>query len=444
MESNVGKDHSRIRPLYNPPLFFSFTSFNSLRNEIKHIGTTNSKPPDAEAPKPEEAPATEAPKSEEAPVVKPPKPEEAPAAEAPESTVAPENTEKVNCIYLSGELRCQVEEPSRGSEYVIGIGPAKTGSSALARVLDTHPDMVVGESTRHDHECCGSELYFFVHENDYVKGVGYYREYFEMQSGSALVNEKTPEYSDHPLVPYRVRASLGPDVKLIMTIRDSLEGTASLYMHRRTHNSQKIKGARPPTFVEWTQHKIELYKKYEECAKKVFGKMWLPQPSSKSPRIENWFEATTWQTASMIDHHLYQKCWLPVFRRSGEFDIQMGNDAATHYLYLTNLRRWKHVFGSSNVLCVFHENLTVPSKQSGVFEKVMDFLSLDASKLPEGTLAVPEGSQEKERLSQSAVERLRVFDGAVLDQAEHDSAIELWKDFFKENTMEAIKEMCEH
>jgi len=65
-------------------------------------------------------------------------------------------------------IRCQ--KPANGISgqeipFVLGIGPAKTGSTVLFSVLDRLPSVLVGNATLGGSPCCTYELYFFTSPN---------------------------------------------------------------------------------------------------------------------------------------------------------------------------------------------------------------------------------------------------------------------------------------
>jgi len=72
-----------------------------------------------------------------------------------------------------------------------------------------------------------------------MNGLDFYKGFFAPRGPNVrIAGEKTPKYSSHPLVPYRIRALLGPQVKFIFTLRDPLEALLSLY-HIRHGNDNK-------------------------------------------------------------------------------------------------------------------------------------------------------------------------------------------------------------
>jgi len=155
---------------------------------------------------------------------------------------------RITCMTV-GLKRICIEEsppPAANSREVwaefIGIGPARSGSSALLWMLKEHPHIQVGDPGLQNIDCCpGSELYFFSKDQLFEKGLEFYKGFFAPRKPNVkIAGEKTPKYSSHPLVPYRIRALLGPKVKLIFTIRDPLEALLSLYRIRHREDGEPI------------------------------------------------------------------------------------------------------------------------------------------------------------------------------------------------------------
>jgi hypothetical protein len=105
------------------------------------------------------------------------------------------------------------------------IGPGKSGSSWLHETLALHPEVYLSEA---------KDLYFF--SRYYDRGLGWYRKQFRSaQPGHHVVGEVSPDYLTCAEAPRRIRACLGPDVRLMVTLRDPAERAFSAYLHRRKH-----------------------------------------------------------------------------------------------------------------------------------------------------------------------------------------------------------------
>jgi hypothetical protein len=115
-------------------------------------------------------------------------------------------------------------------DYLI-VGAMRSGTSALYEYLTKHP-RVARSTTEEVH-------YFTLH---YERGVDWYRGHFPtslrnaftraVHGGNVLTGEATPYYMFHPHAPYRI-ASLLPEVKLIVVLRNPVDRAYSHYLHAR-------------------------------------------------------------------------------------------------------------------------------------------------------------------------------------------------------------------
>lgn len=105
------------------------------------------------------------------------------------------------------------------------IGPGKSGSSWLHETLALHPEVYLSEA---------KDLYFF--SRYYDRGLDWYRKQFRSaQPSHRVVGEVCPDYLTSAEAPQRIRSCLGPDVRLMVTLRDPAERAFSAYLHRRKH-----------------------------------------------------------------------------------------------------------------------------------------------------------------------------------------------------------------
>ncbi len=104
------------------------------------------------------------------------------------------------------------------------IGGMKCGTSSLFKYLGQHPQLF-----RSNYK----EIRYFSHDNYYAKGEKWYRSHFprmkDMPSGS-LTFEASPDYLIYPASSVRI-ASLIPNVKLIVLLRNPTERAISHYFH---------------------------------------------------------------------------------------------------------------------------------------------------------------------------------------------------------------------
>jgi len=99
------------------------------------------------------------------------------------------------------------------------IGPDKAGSTWLHQVLRWHPEVWAPEV---------KELFFF--DRYHQRGADWYRaHYSEAPAGAAVVADVSHDYLFDPAVPGRMRALLGDDVRLMVTLREPVDRAWSAY-----------------------------------------------------------------------------------------------------------------------------------------------------------------------------------------------------------------------
>lgn len=114
------------------------------------------------------------------------------------------------------------------------IGAQKSGTSWLAKMVRQHPDVYTPEK---------KELHFFNLEENYSKGLDWYREQFADHNGEKAIGEFTPNYlwmcpnQDEiknlgviPNIAERVYKQY-PELKLIVSMRDPVDRAISAYFH---------------------------------------------------------------------------------------------------------------------------------------------------------------------------------------------------------------------
>jgi Sulfotransferase domain len=112
------------------------------------------------------------------------------------------------------------------------IGPSKSGSTWLHEVLILHPEIYLSQA---------KDLYFF--SRYYDRGPGWYRAQFrDAQKEHKVIGEVCPDYLACPEAPERIRGCLGPDVRLMVTLREPTSRAFSSYLYLQKH------GQAAPTF----------------------------------------------------------------------------------------------------------------------------------------------------------------------------------------------------
>jgi hypothetical protein len=107
----------------------------------------------------------------------------------------------------------------------IYIGPSKAGSTWLHEVLIRHPQIFLTDA---------KDLYFF--DRYYDRGLDWYLSHFKDAGPEhRLVGEICQEYLSSPEAARRIRDCLGPDVKLMVTVREPAARAFSGYLYMRKH-----------------------------------------------------------------------------------------------------------------------------------------------------------------------------------------------------------------
>jgi hypothetical protein len=297
-------------------------------------------------------------------------------------TVASRNVSKVvecfpttdNKNFYCGKADDPYTEHGPRWSTFLGIGPSKTGSTALFHMLKMHANVTIGDSWRGGQACCHDELYFFSDQGEFKIRYGslaQYSSFFDDPVHKVMAGEKTPLYSIDTYAPYRVATLLQRPLKLIFTIRNELEADISLYSYRKIASKFKA------SYLEWLQPRVEMLNKWMKCRLQSFIDMLIPDVNKKSQYVSftNLYDSAyfDWRTSRSIEYYMRRRCG-------------SGHDGATTFypifqdylqerLYAMNLKRWVQVFGQENILCVWNDDLLFhPAK---VQAKVTEFLGLD-------------------------------------------------------------------
>ena len=102
------------------------------------------------------------------------------------------------------------------------IGAMKCGTTSLHDYLSYHPSISMSRR---------KETNFFVHHQNWSKGLGWYRSHFP--EAKAVVGESSPNYARYPVFPGVAERMhrVVPDAKLIMCVRDPIKRMVSHYIH---------------------------------------------------------------------------------------------------------------------------------------------------------------------------------------------------------------------
>ncbi|KAM6916044.1 heparan sulfate (glucosamine) 3-O-sulfotransferase 1-like1 [Xenentodon cancila] len=98
------------------------------------------------------------------------------------------------------------------------IGVRKGGTRALLEMLDIHPEVAAA----------ATEVHFFDWDENYAKGLGWYRDLMPYSYPHQITIEKTPGYFTSALAPERICA-MNSSIKLLLILRDPAERVISDY-----------------------------------------------------------------------------------------------------------------------------------------------------------------------------------------------------------------------
>jgi hypothetical protein len=153
---------------------------------------------------------------------------------------------------------------SRSAEPISGrlpsflyIGPDKAGSSWLHEVLIHHPQIFMPDA---------KDLYFF--DRYYDRGLAWYeRQFRDAGSHHRVIGEVTQDYLFCREAPARIHRDLGPDVRMMVTLRDPVARAFSsyLYMLKQGEQPGSFRDALTgrPELVEHSRYAAGLRRFYE-------------------------------------------------------------------------------------------------------------------------------------------------------------------------------------
>ena len=148
--------------------------------------------------------------------------------------------------------------PQPSLPNLVIIGAMKSATTSLNHYLAAHPEI---------HMAGMKELDFFVAEQNWGKGLDWYRSWF--RTDRKIVGEASPNYTIFPFrrgVPERMHSVI-PEAKLIYLVRDPIQRMISHYVHslfmRREH--RPIDEALTDT-GSWYFHRSRYYQQLEQYA----------------------------------------------------------------------------------------------------------------------------------------------------------------------------------
>ena len=253
----------------------------------------------------------------------------------------------------------------------IGIGPAKSGSSSMHRAVASHKNVAIGELCTSPGECSPELHALDTVGRDFLtlNAVTTYFNVTKLTNNKKVlaVGEKTPHYASSDSAPYIAHALLGPNLRLIYTIREPVEEDLSWYNHRHASGLDV-------DFPTWVNDRIEFGEAMLSCKRSAVTTFAVPRFNG----TENWlqyddlFDADkiSWQDARRLELALASKCNQKLLNKNAKFG------SILEYNHFFNLKRWLHVFGSSNFLCVQDIDQLCNNSMDRVLEKVAVLLGL--------------------------------------------------------------------
>jgi Sulfotransferase domain len=102
------------------------------------------------------------------------------------------------------------------------VGTIKGGTTTLHEILKHHPDVLLPSARK--------ELRFFDVDENYRRGLDYYASFFAEHKGQSAIGEIAPTYAYRGDVAERIAKALGPDVRLIFSLRNPVDRAYSHYL----------------------------------------------------------------------------------------------------------------------------------------------------------------------------------------------------------------------
>lgn len=110
-------------------------------------------------------------------------------------------------------------------------GAQKSGTTTLHRLLESHPQAYTPADRQ--------EIHFFDLEDNFRRGVDWYRSLFAGWNGEAVIFQTSPMYIYRPEVPARI-AETCPEARFIFILRNPVERAYSHYWHEIRAGSERL------------------------------------------------------------------------------------------------------------------------------------------------------------------------------------------------------------
>lgn len=177
---------------------------------------------------------------------------------------------------------------SRHLPQAIIIGVRKCGTRALLEMLFLHPQI----------QKAAGEVHFFDRDDNYGKGLEWYRRKMPYSFRGQITIEKSPSYFVTPEVPERIRA-MNASVKLLLIVREPVTRAISDYTQLRTHaaTASTMTNGTPRT-VQQQQQQQQAARSFEELVIRADGSV-----------------NESYRPVAISLYHTYMHRWLEVFSR---------------------------------------------------------------------------------------------------------------------------------
>jgi hypothetical protein len=143
-------------------------------------------------------------------------------------------------------------------------GAQKSATSTLARLLEAHNEIYLGEQ---------KEPHFFSKDRKYTQGLSYYRDYYTKHQNQKIIIDASQCYMPLKFVPERIFKTLGENIRFIFVLRNPVDRAVSAFSHFRTRKrgeiARNLHDIVPDNLQNLTLDELISYEKAEvrECLK---------------------------------------------------------------------------------------------------------------------------------------------------------------------------------
>ncbi|XP_031629984.1 heparan sulfate glucosamine 3-O-sulfotransferase 5 [Contarinia nasturtii] len=188
---------------------------------------------------------------------------------------------------------------SRRLPQALVIGVRKCGTRALLEMLYLHPRI----------QKAAGEVHFFDRDENYWKGLEWYRKKMPHSFRGQITIEKSPSYFVTPEVPERVRA-MNATIKLLLIVREPVTRAISDYTQLRSHAATATLPQQPPITQQQQQSSVPMSVTSStpllSAASKTFEELAI---------LPNGTVNEAYRPLTISMYHLHMHRWLEVFSR---------------------------------------------------------------------------------------------------------------------------------